>query len=178
MKKRLLLTLPLLLFVMVGLFFYHGLHQDPYRIPSVMINRETPDISSPLLLHPDQQFSNKQLIGKVSLLNVWASWCVSCKEEHATLMAIAASHKVALYGLNYKDAPQAAKQMLQQRGDPYQLIATDVSGHIGINLGVYGTPETFLIDKTGVIRDKVIGPITMAAWQYRLLPEIEKYQRL
>ena len=111
--------------------------------------------------------------GKVSLLNVWGSWCVACRDEHPVLMQFAASHVIPVYGLDYKDDPQAALDMLSKQGNPYAAIAYDASGDVAINWGVYGAPETFLLDKQGVIRHKYIGPLTQAIIQDDLMPRIQ-----
>ena len=128
------------------------------------------------LLQPDQQLSEKIFLGKVSLLHVWATWCATCRAEHLVLMDLARSKKVVFYGLNYKDNPEAAKNWLKQYGNPYKAIISDPQGRLGIDLGVYGTPETFLIDSQGVIRYKYIGAITQHIWEHDIMPEIQRYQ--
>jgi cytochrome c biogenesis protein CcmG/thiol:disulfide interchange protein DsbE len=168
------LLIPLLIFIIVVLFLWRGLHQDPRAIPSALIGKSFPDFSLPHLNHPEQQVTQQVFLGHVSLLNVWATWCTSCQAEHPVLMDIANSHTVMLYGLNYKDQQTNAQQWLQQYGNPYQAVAYDPEGELGLNLGVYGTPETFLIDKKGVIRYRFIGPLDTAAWQNDLLPKVKK----
>jgi len=174
--KKVLLFIPFLGVLIVLSLFYMNLKQNPYLIPSVMINKKVPSLDAPLLLAPTKHFEASTLKGHASLVNVFASWCYSCLDEHKLLMTIAKSHQVNLYGINYKDTPKAAKALLTKYGNPYKQIISDSTGKIGINLGVYGTPETFLIDKKGIIRDKIIGPITKTTWRHRLLPEIKRYQ--
>ena len=153
---------------------YVGLHHDPHMIPSPLIDKPAPQFTAPLVEPTTGTFSPAQLKGKVWLLNVWASWCVSCREEHPLLLAYAHAQHVPLIGLDYKDDPVAARHWLAEAGDPYDLVAGDPSGNIGINYGVYGVPETFLIDRNGTIVYKQIGPLTVHALETQLLPMIRK----
>jgi cytochrome c biogenesis protein CcmG/thiol:disulfide interchange protein DsbE len=130
-----------------------------------------------VLRPPDRPFTQKDMLGQVWLLNVWASWCISCRDEHPLLVELAKAKTVPLVGLNYKDKPDEAKAWLKQFGDPYQLSITDLNGRVGIDYGVYGVPETFLIDKAGVIRYKHIGPITPDALQTKILPLVKELQK-
>ncbi|MGB6975951.1 MAG: DsbE family thiol:disulfide interchange protein [Gammaproteobacteria bacterium] len=168
------LLIPLLIFIIVVLFLWRGLHQDPRALPSTLIGKSVPDFALPRLNHPDQQLTQQVFVGHVSLLNVWATWCASCQAEHPVLMDIAHSNTVTLYGLNYKDQQANAQHWLQQYGNPYQAVAYDPQGQLGLDLGVYGTPETFLIDKKGVIRYRFIGPLDATAWQNDFLPRVQK----
>ncbi|MEM1244182.1 MAG: DsbE family thiol:disulfide interchange protein [Pseudomonadota bacterium] len=171
--KRLL---PLGIFLLLAYFFWYGLHLNPRRLPSALINQPAPAINLPSLNDPTQIIKRKVFIGHVSLLNVWASWCETCLLEHPVLVDIANQHQVMLIGLDYKDNRQNALNWLQQRGNPYSVIAFDRTGKTAINWGVYGTPETFVIDKQGIIRYKYIGPLTHQVWQQKLLPVIKKLQ--
>lgn len=140
----------------------------------MLIGHATPAFNLPSLKKPDVKLSNQLFIGHVSLLNVWATWCVTCAEEHPVLVDIANSHIVPIYGLDYKDNRTHALQWLQHFGNPFKKIGFDGAGDVAINWGVYGTPETFVIDKKGVIRYKQIGPMTHAIWRNKLLPLVLK----
>lgn len=167
--------LPLLIFVVIVGILWKGLGQDPHRLPSTLINKPMVEFHYPTLANSSQFFSNQMLIGHVSLLNVWATWCISCQAEHAVLMEIANSKKVVIYGLNYKDTRNAAQLWLKKLGNPYQEVIFDEQGKLGIDLGVYGAPETFVIDAKGVVRHKHIGPISPSVWQEELEPLVRKW---
>jgi len=169
-------ALPLGIFTLLVVLLAIGLSLDPREVPSPFIGKPTPVFSLPALYQPDQQFSPQQLEGKVWLFNVWASWCVSCRQEHPLLMQLSKQNLVPIYGLNYKDESNDAKQWLQQWGNPYQLSAHDLTGSVGIDWGVYGVPETFVVDKAGVVRHKHIGPVTVDALENELLPLVKKLQ--
>ena len=162
--------LPLILFVVLGGFLYAGLYLNPREVPSPFINKAAPDFKLPQLQDTQATFSPKDNVGKVWLLNVWASWCVACRQEHPLLVQMSKRGDTAIYGLNYKDRSDDAKQWLVQFGDPYVFSLADVDGRVGIDYGVYGVPETFVIDKQGVIRHKVIGPVTPAIVSECLTP--------
>ncbi len=168
--------LPLGLFALVLIFLAIGLNLDPKKVPSPLVGKPAPTFTLTRLENPQATISNDHFKGKVSLLNVWATWCVSCRAEHEVLMALANSNKVPIYGLNYKDKREDALRWLKIYGDPYVANAFDGDGRVGIDWGVYGTPETFLIDQQGVIRHKVIGPMTGEILQQQLFPLIEKLQ--
>lgn len=163
-------VLPLALFVGLVVFLAIGLGRDPHEVPSPLINKPAPAFQLPQLHEPGKTFSAHEMRGKVWLLNVWASWCVSCREEHPLLLDLARSESVPLYGLNYKDQREDAIGWLNELGDPYLLSAADLDGRVGIDYGVYGAPETYLIDREGVIRFKHIGPLTPDVIQGKLLP--------
>lgn len=169
--------IPLIIFIIITAFFWQGLKKDPRRVPSALIGKEVPAFSSPSLQNPHVQITNQQFQGHVSLLNVWATWCISCRAEHPILMDIVRENKAIIYGLDYKDDPTSAKNWLKNFGNPYKNVIFDGNGTLAINLGVYGTPETFIIDQHGVIRDKYIGPISPQVWQEQLLPEIDKLKQ-
>lgn len=168
--------LPLVLFLgVVGLLF-KGLSLNPRLVSSPLIDKPAPAFSLTRLKDPDATLSDGDFSGQVSLFNVWATWCVACRAEHPLLMEIARSGVVPVYGLNYKDERAAALRWLQRIGDPYQANAFDADGRVGIDWGVYGTPETFLIDKQGIIRYKHIGPLTREVMQQKILPLVKQLQ--
>jgi len=167
---------PLAVFIVMVAFLAVGLGLNPREVPSPLINKPAPAFVLPQLHQPDKTFSQQDMKGKVWLLNVWASWCVSCREEHPVLMDLAKSNAVPIYGLNYKDKPEDALAWLRQFGDPYALSIIDRDGRVGIDYGVYGVPETFVIDKQGAIRYKQIGPVTPAALKDKILPLVKELQ--
>jgi cytochrome c biogenesis protein CcmG, thiol:disulfide interchange protein DsbE len=169
--------LPLALFGVLVAFLFVGLFRDPREVPSPLVGKAAPSFDVPQLIAAQERFGPRNLEGKVWLLNVWASWCVACREEHPVLLEFSKTHKVPLIGLDYKDKRPDALKFLAQHGDPYQLSAFDADGRVGIDYGVYGVPETFVIDKNGVIRYKQIGPMTVEALQNTILPLIEKLNR-
>lgn len=172
MKAKFLI--PLALFgVLVG-FLAVGLNRDPHEIPSPLVSKAAPQFKVPQLILADKTFSPADLKGQVWMLNVWASWCVACRVEHPLLVQLSRSQVVPLIGLDYKDKREDALKLLAQQGDPYNLSAVDADGRVGINYGVYGVPETFIIDKNGVIRHKQIGPITPEALEKTILPLINQ----
>ena len=174
MKRYLL---PLLVFVLLAGFLAVGLKRDPREVPSPLIDKPAPAFSLPQLDAPDQQVSPKDLLGQVWLLNVWASWCVACRQEHPLPVEVSKAGQVKLYGLNYKDKREDALGWLQQFGNPYLKSMSDTEGLVGIDYGVYGVPETFVIDKQGVIRYKQIGPVTPEALRDTLLPLVAKLEK-
>lgn len=174
--KRFLL--PLGLFIALVVFLGIGLGLNPREIPSPFIGKPAPAFKLTQLHEPDKTISPQDMVGKVWLLNVWASWCVSCRVEHPVLMDLARQGVVPILGLNYKDKREAGAGWLRQFGNPYQLSAFDSDGRIGIDYGVYGVPETFVIDKLGVIRMKHIGPVTPEAITDKILPLIKELNRV
>jgi len=150
--------MPLIIFAVLVIFLAVGLTLNPREVPSPLIGKPAPEFELPLLLQ-DGSFSNKDLIGHVTLVNVWASWCFACRQEHEVVKQLS-RQGVRIIGLNYKDDADDAKQWLAKLGNPYQAIAADRDGRIAIDWGVYGAPETFLIDQQGIIRHKVIGPLS------------------
>lgn len=166
--------LPLGIFIVLLGFLGAGLKLKPREVPSPFIGKPAPAFRLPQLHAPDQFLSPEDLKGKVWLLNVWASWCVSCRQEHPVLLELKRSGIVAVYGLDYKDEPEAGLEWLRREGDPYTLSIADRDGRVGIDYGVYGVPETFVVDKTGVIRYKHIGPLTPAALEQKIVPLIKE----
>lgn len=171
MKRYLI---PLLVFLVLLGFLAAGLKLNPREVPSPLINKPVPAFSLPVLDQPDRLVSARDLQGKVWILNVWASWCVACRAEHPVLMDYAKSARVPLLGLNYKDKRPDALAWLQKFGNPYQLSLSDTEGLTGIDLGVYGVPETFVIDRDGLIRLKHIGPVTEEVIRDTILPLLGK----
>ena len=169
-----LLLIPLGLFVVLAAFLMVGLTKDPHEIPSPLINRAAPHFQLPQLQDAKKTFSPQDMRGKVWLLNFWGTWCPACRDEHPRLIEYAKSGVVPIYGVDYKDDPAKALQLLDELGNPYALNAFDVDGHVSIDYGVYGAPETFLIDREGVIRFKQIGPITDDVWQKEILPRVKQ----
>jgi cytochrome c biogenesis protein CcmG/thiol:disulfide interchange protein DsbE len=179
MKKRFLI--PLGIFMALAAFLAVGLNLNPREVPSPLVGRQAPGFSLPQLAAdgtPDgATFSPASMKGKVWVLNVWASWCVSCRYEHPVLMDLAKSGVVPLIGLDYKDAPADARGWLAEHGDPYLLSALDRDGRIGIDYGVYGVPETYVIDRAGTIRFKQIGPVTAEVLSAKILPLVRELQQ-
>ena len=173
--KRFLL--PLGIFVGLLVFLGVGLRLNPREIPSPFIGKPAPAFQLAQLHAPDKSISPQDMAGQVWVLNVWASWCVSCRAEHPVLMAFAKTNVVPVIGLNYKDARADGIKWLQDFGNPYTTSAFDNDGRVGIDYGVYGVPETFVIDKKGVIRMKYTGPLTPEAINKQLLPLIEELKR-
>ena len=175
MKAKFLI--PLLLFVVLVGFLAVGLNLDPHEVPSPLINKPAPAFEVPQLGQANKTFSPASMKGQVWVLNVWASWCVACREEHPVLVEIAKSGLVPLIGLDYKDKREDALAMLEKQGNPYLLSAFDVNGRVGIDYGVYGVPETYVIDRTGVIRLKHIGPITPEILKQKIYPLVSELQK-
>lgn len=169
--------LPLVVFLVLSGFLYVGLNLDPREVPSPLIDKPAPAFNLPQLHDQKKTFSPQDMKGKVWLLNVWASWCVSCKEEHPLLVALSQQHIVPVYGLDYKDKPENGQQWLRQGGDPYVLSVSDIEGRIAIDYGVYGVPETYVIDKQGIIRYKQIGPITSQSLREKILPLVAELEK-
>lgn len=176
MRKVILFT-PLIVFLIVGLFFAWGLMRDPSRIPSQLIDRPLPEFNLPAPEGFSEGLSTDDFKGQVTLLNVFASWCVSCHVEHPLLMELAAREETPIYGLNWKEKPGDGKAWLDRFGNPYSRIGDDQNGRVAIDLGVTGAPETFVIDKDGRVRYVFIGPITPQSWDETLKPLIEELRR-
>jgi cytochrome c biogenesis protein CcmG, thiol:disulfide interchange protein DsbE len=151
-----------------------GLRLNPREVPSPLIGKPAPAFELPLLNEPDKRFSQKDMLGKVWIMNVWASWCPPCLVEHPVVTRIAKSGLAPVVGLNYKDTRDEALPWLKRNGDPYQLIVFDANGRIGIDYGVYGVPETYVIDRKGIIRYKHIGPLTADVVQKKVEPLVKE----
>ena len=171
MKRYLI---PLLVFLVLVGFLAVGLNLNPREIPSPLVGKPAPVFSLPTLDAPQQTLSAQDLRGKVWILNVWASWCVACRIEHPLLVEFSNTGVVPIYGLNYKDKRDDALAWLNQFGNPYTTSLSDTEGLVGIDYGVYGVPETFVIDKAGMIRHKIIGPVTPTTVREVLLPLVAK----
>ena len=163
---------PLAVFLVLLGFLAVGLQRDPRAVPSPLIGKPAPSFALPVLGAPERTLSLENMRGKVWLLNVWASWCTACRLEHPLMVELAQSGAVPLYGLNYKDKPADAIRWLGNFGNPYQQSLSDAEGLVGIDFGVYGVPETFVIDKAGVIRLKHTGPVTPEVLKETILPLI------
>ena len=172
MKKA--AVVPFVIFAILLGFLVVGLGLKPREIPSPLINKPAPAFSLPLLDAPDQRLSAQDMRGKVWILNVWASWCVACRIEHPLLVEFSKTGVVPIYGLNYKDKREDAIGWLRKFGNPYTRSLSDTAGLVGIDFGVYGVPETFVIDKQGVIRLKQIGPVTPEVLRDEILPMVRK----
>jgi len=167
---------PLAVFAILAVFLAVGLNLNPREIPSPFIGKPVPPFSAPKLDAPNENLTPADFKGQVWLFNVWASWCVSCRAEHPLLNGLARQRLLPIVGLNYKDDPEAAKNWLNSLGNPYTVSIMDLEGRIGIDFGVYGVPETFVIDKKGIIRHKLTGPLSPEFIESILLPLISQLQ--
>jgi len=165
---------PIIVFAGLIGIFYVGLHKDPGKLPSVLIGKPAPEFNLTRLFKPEEHFTPADMKGKVWILNVWASWCESCRYENPLFMQLARTSDVPIYGMNYKDKPEEAKRWLQEYGNPYKVIAVDANGYVGINFGIYGVPESFIIDKQGIIRYRHAGPISSEDWRKIFMPMIKE----
>ena len=168
--------LPLGIFLLLAVFLAVGLRLDPREVPSPLIGKAAPPFRLPQLQDPGRILGTEELKGKVWILNVWASWCVACLEEHPILVEFSKRNVLPIYGLNYKDKREDALEWLGKHGNPYTLSIQDGDGRVGIDYGVYGVPETYVIDRNGVIRYKRIGPVTTPILQEKILPLVRQLQ--
>jgi len=166
-------VLPVILFFVLCGFLFIGLYKDPSKVDSPLIGKPAPQFSLPRLMDSGLVFTEKEFLGKVSILNVWGTWCFACKQEHHVLLDLAKRNVAPIYGLNYKDDVAQAKIYLRDFGNPFKANASDLEGRVAIDWGVYGAPETFVIDKQGIIRHKHIGPLTMENLNEDILPLIK-----
>jgi cytochrome c biogenesis protein CcmG/thiol:disulfide interchange protein DsbE len=175
--RALKFLIPLLVFVGIGWFLLRGLDRDPREIPSPLVGKPAPEVSLPVLgAGGDAPWTTASMRGQVWLLNVWGSWCAGCKVEHPLLNELAARKLVPIVGLAWKDRPEDASGWLERLGNPYAVTVLDREGKAAIDWGVYGAPETFVIDKAGVVRDKFIGALTPEALSQRILPLVQRLQ--
>ena len=172
--KFLFFLIPLLVFLGLAGFLAAGLHLDPREVPSPLIGKAAPEFALTQLDKPEQTIRRADMLGKVWMLNVWASWCEACRDEHPYLVEFAKLKALPIYGLDYKDQRGPAQQWLAERGNPYDASLFDANGRVGIDFGVYGVPETFVIDKQGVIRFKQIGALTPEVLSGKVLPLLRK----
>jgi cytochrome c biogenesis protein CcmG/thiol:disulfide interchange protein DsbE len=177
MKRAALFLVPLAAFIVLAVFLMRGLWLNPREVPSPLIGKPAPAFERPKLAAMEQAFSSKDMLGRVWMLNVWASWCVECRIEHPLLNELASRKVVPIIGIDYKDEPAAGRKWLEAMGNPYHDVAVDQDGRVGLDYGVYGVPETFIIDKQGVIRYKNIGPVTPEALEKTILPLIRELQK-
>lgn len=167
-------SVPLVLFIGLSVVLWQGLSLDPREIPSPMINKSVPEFDLPGL--GETGLKKQDLKGQVSLLNVFASWCAACRYDHVVLQQITEQDHISIFGLNYKDSPADARLWLQKLGNPYKKIGVDIEGRVAIDFGVYGTPQTFVIDKKGRIRYKRVGIMELSLWKEKVLPLVRKLQ--
>lgn len=176
-KQRLFLFIPLAIFVLLGVLFWRGLSLDPNEMPSALLNKPVPAFELPVLPAPENpqglvSANQDMLKGKVSLLNVWATWCTTCRQEHEFLNTLKAQG-ILIYGINYKDSSEDAQRWLAELHNPYVFSVVDEEGRLGLNLGVFGAPETYVIDKQGVIRYKHIGDVNAQVWEKTIKPIVD-----
>ena len=170
---KLKFLLPLIIFALLVVLLFFGLSNDPSRVPSPLVNKPAPAFELPQLNDPTVSFSPKQMLGEVWLLNIWASWCSGCRVEHPILNELAKQKIANIVGFDYKDTNAQAKAWLNQFGNPYHIVVTDQKGLVGFDYGVYGVPETFVIDKKGIIRYKHIGPVSFKDLNEKIIPVIK-----
>lgn len=174
MKRALI---PLIIFVALALLLAVGLTLNPSEVPSPLIGKQVPAFSAPQLHDPSQTLASDALSGQVSVLNVFASWCIPCRQEHPYLTELAKRNIAPIYGLSYKDEREDARNWLSRFGDIYTAIAYDPEGRVGLDLGVYGVPETFIVDRNGIVRYKHVGPIDANSLRDVIIPQIERLKQ-
>lgn len=177
MTKLSLKFIPIIIFLGLCIFLWRGLSLDPHHIPLAQLNKPLPVFAVSQLQNPDNSFNSNALLHQVSLLNVWASWCQACVDEQVFMLQLA-REGVKIYGLNYKDNRDDAMAWLKQWGNPFQLIGQDPDGTIGIDLGVYGAPETFVIDKKGIIRYRHVGVMNEEVWEKEIHPLMKQLEQV
>ncbi|MCH9026097.1 MAG: DsbE family thiol:disulfide interchange protein [Proteobacteria bacterium] len=165
---------PIVILAILVSFFFVGLHKDPSIVPSPLIGKPAPAYELPLLLKPEETLGTEKLLGHIYLLNIWGTWCPGCRVEHGALLEIQRQNIVPIYGLNLKDDPRLARQWLAELGNPYVATMVDTEGRVSIDWGVYGAPETFLVDHKGMVVHKLIAPINMQIWHEDFLPLIQQ----
>jgi cytochrome c biogenesis protein CcmG/thiol:disulfide interchange protein DsbE len=168
--------LPFVVFLIVAAFMFVGLGLNPREVPSPLVGRAAPVFTLPQLHEPSKQFSPQDMKGKVWLFNVWASWCTACENEHPVFMELSRQNLVPIYGMDYKDKREDGEAWLRKHGDPYALVVSDAEGRVGIDYGVYGVPETYVIDKQGIIQHKHIGAVTPKILDEKILPLVKELQ--
>ena len=169
-------VLPLAIFLGLAVMLGLGLQRDPRALPSALLEQPAPAIALPLLEDPLQRLELQSMRGQVWLLNVWASWCAPCRQELPVLAELSQRDRVPVYGLNYKDQPDKARALLRVAGNPYRASAVDADGRVGLDFGIQGVPETFVIDGQGRVRFRHTGPVTAEIWRDQLLPVIRKVE--
>lgn len=175
--SRARLFVPLMVFALIVGFGYAGFKlNDPHILPSALLNKPFPEFSAPVLGEIGRIAGRKELLGSPVLVNVWATWCPTCKAEHAELMRIHSSTDLRIVGVNYKDNPAKALRWLADYGNPYEFILQDIDGSLGVELGVYGAPESFLLDASGTIVYKRVGDINPRVWRDEILPILKRFE--
>jgi cytochrome c biogenesis protein CcmG/thiol:disulfide interchange protein DsbE len=164
--------LPVALFGLLVVVLFIGLGKDPTRVPSPLVGKSAPEFTLPLLEDPARTLSRQDLMGRISLVNIWGTWCAGCRQEHDTLLTLASDSGIPIFGINWKDDPELAREWLEVLGNPYAAVGVDADGRAAIDWGVYGAPETFLIGPDGTVLYKHIAPITPEVWREEFLPRI------
>ena len=175
MKARLALFIPVCIFALLAGFFWRGLSLDPTAMPSALVDKPVPSFALPTVMDSNKIIKDTDLLGQSYLLNVWATWCVTCRHEHPYLNELA-ENGVPIYGVNYKDDVVEAQRWLTNLGDPYVATIVDADGRLGIDLGVFGAPETYFVDQQGIIRYKHVGVVDPTVWQETIKPLFDRYQ--
>lgn len=173
-SRILIILTPAFIFIAVLFFLWRGLSVKPEILPSALLGKPAPNFHLTDLMSPAYPFTEQKFKGQVTLLNVWASWCYACEMEHSMLMTIKNNYQIPIYGIAYKDNPQKTQSFLAELGNPYSVIGNDSSGEVAMDFGVYGTPETFIIDKNGTIVYRHVGVIDQRVWETELLPVIQQ----
>lgn len=168
--------LPFVIFLIMAAFMYVGLGLNPHEVPSPLVGKTAPAFTLPQLHEPAKQFSPQDMKGKVWLFNVWASWCTACENEHPVFLELSRQNLVPIYGMDYKDKREDGEAWLRKHGNPYALVVSDAEGRVGIDYGVYGVPETYVIDKQGVIQHKHIGAVTPKILDEKIIPLVKELQ--
>jgi len=168
--------LPFVVFLIMAAFMYVGLGLNPREVPSPLVGKAAPAFTLPQLHEPSKQFSPQDMKGKVWLFNVWASWCTACENEHPVFLELSRQNLVPIYGMDYKDKREDGEAWLRKHGNPYALVVSDAEGRVGIDYGVYGVPETYVIDKQGVIQHKQIGAVTPKILSEKIIPLVKELQ--
>jgi cytochrome c biogenesis protein CcmG/thiol:disulfide interchange protein DsbE len=171
-KSTLRFLLPVGIFGLLVAVFFVGLGKDPTLVPSPLVGKPAPEFTLPLLDDPARTLSRQDLLGKTSLVNVWGTWCGGCRQEHETLLKLAKDSGITIFGINWKDDQQLAREWLKVLGNPYAAVGVDAEGRVAIDWGVYGAPETFLIGPDGTVLYKHIAPMTLDVWREKFLPKI------
>jgi len=175
--NKLIRFIPLVLVIVLGIVLYRGLSLNPQDMPSALIGKPMPDFQLTTLLDENKQVTKADLKGDIIILNVWGTWCPTCKYEHPYLLDIAKDKRVAVYGINYKDDRTMGQQWIARLGNPYQFSIFDEAGTLGLDLGVYGAPETFVIDHHGIVRKRFAGALDNRVWQREFIPLITQIER-
>jgi cytochrome c biogenesis protein CcmG/thiol:disulfide interchange protein DsbE len=170
--------IPLVIFALLIAVFVVGLGRDPSQLPSPLLEKPSPQFDLPSLLEPEQRVTSQDYRGEVALINVWATWCAGCRQEHNFLLQLAKADVLPIYGLNWRDNGPEARRWIQQLGDPYVATAYDQDGRVGIDWGVYGAPETFLIAADGTVLYKQLGPLSWGLWEENFVPLLNAQEKL